>query len=59
MEKDKSLTGMVDALEQYYEAAGFKDVRKRVLNGKNENELKRMYFEMIDTAQIDKGKPLF
>jgi hypothetical protein len=42
MDKEKTLTEMVEALEQYYEAAGFEDVHKRVLKDKNENEIKKM-----------------
>ena len=34
---------MTEALEQYYEAAGFADVYNRELKGKTDEEIRQMY----------------
>lgn len=36
---------MTEALEQYYEAAGFADFYNRELKGKSEDEIRQMYLK--------------
>lgn len=38
---------IIEALEQYYEAAGFEDVGKRKLEEMSENELEKLYKTMF------------
>ena len=40
---DLTVDEMAEALEQYYEAAGFADFYNRELKGKSEDEILRMY----------------
>lgn len=44
-EKNKEMTieEMTEALEQYYEAAGFADVYNRELKGKTDDKIRQMY----------------
>ena len=44
-EKNKEMTieEMTEALEQYYEAAGFADVYNRELKGKTDDEIRQMF----------------
>ena len=42
-----SVSEMLEALTQYYEAAGFSDVGVRELNGKSVDEIRRMYIDVF------------
>lgn len=47
-EPDKlSRETLVEALEHYYEAAGFNDVRKNKLDEKSDDELRELYKDTI------------
>lgn len=53
LDKDTSETPSVEemreALEQYYEAAGFTDVDSRVLREKNDSEIQKLYTEIYSS----------
>ena len=53
MGKAKSIAEMIEALAHYYEAAGFEDVYNKELKDKNEDEIRKMYSEIINIPQSD------
>lgn len=46
MENQISIEEMREALEQYYEAAGFSNVEEKVLREKTDEEIVQMYKEI-------------
>ena len=49
---DLTVDEMAEALEQYYEAAGFADFYNRELNGKSEKEIRQMYVKTFSDKTV-------
>jgi hypothetical protein len=59
LDEKVSIEFMVEALTQYYEAAGFKDVYEKELKGKSASEISEMYQKISKHNEGDvSGAPL-